>query len=67
VHYAASRRQLELPHHVGEASDFFDQRLGVRGPNDTPSATIAELNVLPSLATSPIALSLMASDLRRAS
>jgi hypothetical protein len=40
---------------------------GVRGPNDTPSTTIAVLNVLPSLATSPNAFSLIAYDLCRAS
>jgi hypothetical protein len=40
---------------------------GVRGPNDMPSAIIAKLNDLPNLATSPIAFSAMASDLRRAS
>jgi hypothetical protein len=41
--------------------------LGVRGPNDTSSAIIAELNNLPSLVMSPIAFSAMASDLRWAS
>jgi hypothetical protein len=28
VHHAASRRQLEFPHHVGEAADLLDQHLG---------------------------------------
>jgi hypothetical protein len=39
----------------------------VLGPSDTPSLAMAELIALPSLAMSPMAFSMMASDLRRAS
>jgi hypothetical protein len=67
VHCAVGRRQLEFPHHEGRRPTSSINVLGVCGPNDTPSAAIAELSVLPSLATSLIAFSLIASDLRRAS
>jgi hypothetical protein len=66
VHRTTSRRQLKFSYYTGKAANHLDQRLGVHGPSDTPSAAIAERIARPSLAMSPMALSAMVFDLHRA-